>query len=185
MPDDPLHDDATTAFLFQCGKSDLFAVSRDRTGANIPRVECPDGWLLRTAFKLGIHEPVPVAIEPEPILRGVAGLFVVARPSSVVSRGGWVAIALRSVRFQRLERHEGETASRHIRVCCRADGCSPVKLRRSGRQSLRCAGSSRRRHDGDRNLGRLSHPARSQRATPRRWRSLYLAYLRGSRAPHA
>ena len=78
MPDDPLHDDATTAFLFQCGKSDLFAVSRDRTGANIPRVECPDGWLLRTAFKLGIHEPVPVAIEPEPILRGVAadGYFI-------------------------------------------------------------------------------------------------------------
>ena len=78
MPDDPLHDDATTAFLFQCGKSDLFAVSGDRTGANIPRAECPEGWLLRTAFKLGIHEPVPVGIEPEPILRGVAadGYFI-------------------------------------------------------------------------------------------------------------
>jgi len=75
--DDP-HDDTTTAFLFQCGESDLFAVSRDQTGANIPKSECASGWLLRNSFRLGVREPVPVAIEPEPILRGIAanGYFI-------------------------------------------------------------------------------------------------------------
>ena len=78
MPDDPLHDDATTAFLFQCGTSDLFAVSHHKTGANIPTTECVAGWLLRDTFQLGVHEAVPAAIEPEPILRGIAtdGYFI-------------------------------------------------------------------------------------------------------------
>src|SRR6478609_7156775 len=61
MADDPMHDDATTAFLFQCGKSDLLAVSRDQTGGNIPREECTEGWLLRETFRLGVRESVPVA----------------------------------------------------------------------------------------------------------------------------
>ena len=50
MADDPMHDDATTGFLFQCHESDLFAVSRDPTGGNIPREECTEGWLLRRPF---------------------------------------------------------------------------------------------------------------------------------------
>jgi hypothetical protein len=72
MTDDPMHDDATTAYLFQCGEGDLFAVSRDQTGANIPREQCAQGWLLRDKFRLGVHEPIPASIEPEPILRGIA-----------------------------------------------------------------------------------------------------------------
>ena len=78
MADDPMHDDATTAFLFQCGKSDLLAVSRDQTGGNIPREECTEGWLLRETFRLGVRESVPAAIQPEPILRGIAanGYFI-------------------------------------------------------------------------------------------------------------
>ena len=68
MPEETLHDDATTAFLFQCGERNLFAVSHDQTGANIPTAECPEGWLLRNTFRLGVREPVPAAIEPEPIL---------------------------------------------------------------------------------------------------------------------
>jgi hypothetical protein len=72
MTDDPMHDDATTAYLFQCGESDLFAVSRDQTGANIPREQCAQGWLLRDRFRLGVHELMPASIEPEPILRGIA-----------------------------------------------------------------------------------------------------------------
>ena len=77
MIDDP-HDDTTTAFLFQCGESDLFAVSLDHTGANIPKIECASGWLLRDSFRLGVREPVRVAIQPEPILRGIAanGYFI-------------------------------------------------------------------------------------------------------------
>ena len=61
MPEETLHDDATTAFLFQCGKSDLFAVSHDRTGTNIPTGECPEGWLLQHTFRLGVREPVPAS----------------------------------------------------------------------------------------------------------------------------
>jgi hypothetical protein len=78
MPDETLHDDATTAFLFQCGKSNLFAVSHDQTGANVPTAKCPEGWQLRKTFRLGVREPVPAAIEPEPILRGIAanGYFI-------------------------------------------------------------------------------------------------------------
>jgi hypothetical protein len=78
MSDDPLHDDATTAFLFQCGSSEWFAVSHDQTGANIPTTECVEGWLLRDKFRLGVRESVPAAIEPEPILRGIAadGFFI-------------------------------------------------------------------------------------------------------------
>jgi hypothetical protein len=55
MPDESLHDDTTTAFLFQCGNCDLFAVSHDQTGANVPTAECPDGWVLRNTFRLGIR----------------------------------------------------------------------------------------------------------------------------------
>jgi hypothetical protein len=78
MPGESLHDDTTTAFLFQCSNCDLFAVSHDQTGANVPTAECPDGWVLRNTFRLGVREPVPVAIEPEPILRGIVadGYFI-------------------------------------------------------------------------------------------------------------
>jgi hypothetical protein len=63
--------DAQTAFLFQCGAEPLFAVSLDKTGVNIPRSTCTQGWLLREEFLLGVQEPVPAAISPEPILRGI------------------------------------------------------------------------------------------------------------------
>ena len=78
MDDDPLHDDSRPAFLFQCGESCLFAVSLDKTGANIPTVACIDGWHFRDAFRLGVHEAMPVAISPEPILRGIKadGYFI-------------------------------------------------------------------------------------------------------------
>jgi hypothetical protein len=78
MMNDPAHDDATTAYLFQCGQSDLYAVSHDRTGANVPRAQCAEGWVLRDTFPLGVREPVPASIEPERILRGIAadGYFI-------------------------------------------------------------------------------------------------------------
>lgn len=71
MTDDPLHDDARTAFLFQCSEGDLFAVSLDKTGANIPTALCIEGWRLRDTFRLGVHEALPIAMAPELILRGI------------------------------------------------------------------------------------------------------------------
>jgi hypothetical protein len=78
MTDDPLHDDASTAFLFQCGESDLFAVSLNKTGTNIPTAACIDGWHCRVAFRLGVHDVMPIAISPEPVLRGIKadGYFI-------------------------------------------------------------------------------------------------------------
>jgi len=83
MTGDLMHDDATMAYLFQCGESDLFAVSKDQTGANIPRAQCAQGWLLRDTFRLGVREPVPASIQPEPILRGIAtdGYYIWRRGS--------------------------------------------------------------------------------------------------------
>ena len=64
--------DAWNAFFFQCSDEQLFAVSLDKTGGNIPRSTCTQGWLLREEFLLGVQEPVPAAISPEPILRGIS-----------------------------------------------------------------------------------------------------------------
>jgi hypothetical protein len=65
------HTDARTAYLFQCGHSDTFAISVDHTGANLPIESCAQGWRLQREFPLGVHEPVPLPIDPEPVLRGI------------------------------------------------------------------------------------------------------------------
>ena len=64
-------DDSQAAYLFQCGNEELFAVSLDRSGAGLPRSSCTQGWILRQEFQLGVQKPVPAAIAPEPILRGI------------------------------------------------------------------------------------------------------------------
>jgi hypothetical protein len=63
--------DATTAYLFQCGDEELFAVSTDKAGEVIPRSSCAQGWQLRQEFQLGRQDLVPAPIEPEPIIRGI------------------------------------------------------------------------------------------------------------------
>jgi hypothetical protein len=64
--------DIETAYLFECGDdAELLAVTRDRQGSNLPHSCCLGGWKLRTAFSLGVEHVVPVAIAPEPILRGL------------------------------------------------------------------------------------------------------------------
>lgn len=72
-------DDARRAFLFQCGESNLFAVSLDETAANIPAGLCAAAaWHLRDAFALGVQEAMPIGVAPEPVLRGIKaeGYFV-------------------------------------------------------------------------------------------------------------
>jgi hypothetical protein len=64
-------DDARPAYLFQCGNEELFAVCLDRAGAGLPRSVCAQGWILREEFQLSVQKPVPAAIAPEPILRGI------------------------------------------------------------------------------------------------------------------
>jgi len=62
---------ARTAYLFQCTGEDLYAVSHDKTGANIPRSSCTQGWQLCGEFQLGRYAPVPAPIPAEPILKGI------------------------------------------------------------------------------------------------------------------
>lgn len=66
-----LQDKVRTAYLFQCGDEELFAVTPDANGGNIPRSSCTQGWQLREAFQLGATELVPTAISPQPVLRGI------------------------------------------------------------------------------------------------------------------
>ena len=63
--------DPQTAYLFQCGDEELFAVSPDKAGNNLPRSSCTQGWQLRQAFELGATNPVPAAIGSKSILRGI------------------------------------------------------------------------------------------------------------------
>jgi hypothetical protein len=67
----PMQRDAKTAYLFQCDGEELFAVSPDKAGANIPRSSCTRGWLLQHEFQLGAQDPVPGLIAPEPIIRSI------------------------------------------------------------------------------------------------------------------
>lgn len=63
--------DVRTGYLFQCGDEDLFSVSLDKAGANIPRSSCTQGWLLRKEFQLDAHNPVPATIGADPVTRGI------------------------------------------------------------------------------------------------------------------
>jgi len=58
--------------MFQCGDTDLWAVALDASGAILPKDRCAQGWVLRSKFSLGVHEAVPAAIDPEPIIRAIA-----------------------------------------------------------------------------------------------------------------
>jgi hypothetical protein len=64
-------DDRLDAYLFQCDDNGLYAVSLLPSGRDLPRGICAQGWELRSAFSLSVNEPVPAAIDPEPILRGI------------------------------------------------------------------------------------------------------------------
>jgi hypothetical protein len=67
-----------TAYLFQCREEELFAVSSDKTGANLPRSSCTQGWELRQEFQLNTQDPIPVPIEPLPIIcaMGDKGFYI-------------------------------------------------------------------------------------------------------------
>lgn len=77
QPIGPVPDDnSLPAYLFESSNGAMFGVSLDSHGKNLPRRE--GGWALRAAFSLGVHDPVPAPIDPEPILRGIRsqGYFI-------------------------------------------------------------------------------------------------------------
>jgi len=58
-----MSDDAPVVYIFQCASDDLFAVTRDMTGANLPRASCAQGWILRDMFQLGEYASIPAPID--------------------------------------------------------------------------------------------------------------------------
>jgi hypothetical protein len=42
---------AADIYLLQCGEAELYAFSIDRTGCNLPRNVCREGWVLRAHLK--------------------------------------------------------------------------------------------------------------------------------------
>jgi hypothetical protein len=67
-----MSDGAQTTYLFQCCDEELFAISPDKAGKNIPRSSCTQGWLLRQELQLGMHDPVPTPTSLKQVLRGIA-----------------------------------------------------------------------------------------------------------------
>jgi hypothetical protein len=85
--------DATrTAYLFRGRDQDLFGVTLDETGANLPRTACTQGWLLRKEFQLGIHEPLPAPCDPEPINRSIntKGYYIWRDPCWAQRKTHWL-----------------------------------------------------------------------------------------------
>ena len=70
--------DARAAYLFFCPSTNRYGVTLDESGSNLPQQGCDVGWQLQAEFSLGIHEALPVAMDPEPVLRGIksVGYFV-------------------------------------------------------------------------------------------------------------
>jgi hypothetical protein len=67
-----MEDTARTVYLFQCHGEDLYAVSQDKSGGNIPRSPCTQGWSLCQEFRLSHSGTVPAPILPAPILKGIS-----------------------------------------------------------------------------------------------------------------
>jgi hypothetical protein len=79
MPFNTSDDEAQRAFLFHCAfEADLHAISLDRSGSNIMPGQCPTGWVLDQEVMIGVQDALPVALAPEPVLRGLrnVGFYV-------------------------------------------------------------------------------------------------------------
>jgi len=77
-------DEAQRAYLFRCeGDAELHAISLDVTARNIKTRQCLTSWVLEGEVVVGVHEALPLALSPEPVLRGLrhAGFYVWKAPS--------------------------------------------------------------------------------------------------------
>jgi hypothetical protein len=72
-------DDATRAYLFRAGNDpEVYAVTHDPIGANLPALDPVVEWHFDREFALGVREAMPIHVAPEPVLRGLLahGYFV-------------------------------------------------------------------------------------------------------------
>jgi hypothetical protein len=84
----PPPQDSRPAFLFQCGDSNLCAITLEETGGNLPKDECDDGWRLLQSFALGVQELIPGTVNPENVIAGiqVRGFYIWHDMSVAITR---------------------------------------------------------------------------------------------------
>lgn len=81
-----MQEKSQTTYLFQCGEEGLFAVTKDVTGANIPRSSCTQGWRLNESFQLRDVTVVHGAVGQEAMRRGInAKGFYIWRTGTAVA----------------------------------------------------------------------------------------------------
>ena len=77
-------DEAQHAFLFRCADdAKLRAISTDPTARNITTRQCLTGWVAEGEIIVGVQEALPLALNPEPVLRGLrnSGFYVWKAPA--------------------------------------------------------------------------------------------------------
>jgi hypothetical protein len=73
---DELPDDAINAYLFTNSEELVNAISRYKSGSNLPLLR--GSWDFQKEIVLGVQEPLDAGIDPEPALRGLRsdGYFI-------------------------------------------------------------------------------------------------------------
>jgi hypothetical protein len=62
--------DVQEVHLFMCLGKGHYAISNDRDGSNLPE-HGTDGWRYVRTFQLGVREALPIAVDPEPVIRAL------------------------------------------------------------------------------------------------------------------
>ena len=68
------------AYLFRCLESGHYAISTDPAGENLPGEICISGWRFMKSLSLEVQQPLPLNINPEPVIRALAdrGYYLLA-----------------------------------------------------------------------------------------------------------
>ncbi len=74
--DSKMPEGVTKAFLFRNAEELLYAITREKKGANLPLLR--GEWRFEREVALGVQEPLAAGIDPEPVLRGMRseGYFI-------------------------------------------------------------------------------------------------------------
>ena len=68
------------AYLFLCPESGHYAISTDPAGENLPGEICISGWRFVKSLSVEVQHPLPLNIDPEPVIRALAdrGYYLLA-----------------------------------------------------------------------------------------------------------